>query len=171
MSNALPWIALVVSILSAAFAGSAWWISREKLRLDLYDRRFGVYLRTLDFWYALSDWKPTDNERHSTTLQDSPELRTAQIAFIKASREAQFLFDDASGIHKLLEQVHSDSIGVVGYKRDIAHHPAEPQQVITNYNEKEVRRQRFDDAIPLLEQKLAKYLDFHSLSAWDDSDY
>lgn len=96
---------------------------------------------------------------------------TAQIAFIKASREAQFLFDDASGIHKLLEQVHSDSIGVIGYKRDIAHHPAEPQQVITSYHDKEVRRQRFDNAIPLLEQKLAKYLDFHSLSAWDDTDY
>jgi hypothetical protein len=94
-----------------------------------------------------------------------------QIAFIKASREAQFLFDDASGIHKLLEQAHSDSVWVIGYKRDIAQHPAEPQQMIASYNEKEFHRQRFDDAIPLLEKKLAKYLDFHSLYAWNDLEY
>jgi hypothetical protein len=91
-------IAMVVSILSFGAAAAAWWVSREKLRLDLYNRRFDVYLKTLDFWYALSRWKPTDKEILSCNLVDSPELSDSQIAFIKASRESQFLFDDSSGM-------------------------------------------------------------------------
>ena len=75
MSDALPWISFAVSVFSVSIAGSAWWVSREKLRLDLYNRRFDIYLRTLDFWHALGDWKPTDQEKKFTTLQDSPELR------------------------------------------------------------------------------------------------
>ena len=109
-----------VSVVSACIAGAAWWTSREKLRLDLYNRRFETYSRTLDFYYALSDWTPTELEKASTSLQDSRELSKTQRAFIKASREAQFLFDDGSGIHQLLEQMHKDTVQFIGYRRDIA---------------------------------------------------
>ena len=88
MSDALPWIAIVVSIMSAAFAGTAWWTSREKLRLDLYDRRFKIYLKTINLYHILSRWQPSIVEQRMTTLQDSPKLERAQRSFIKAS--AQF---------------------------------------------------------------------------------
>jgi hypothetical protein len=110
-------IALTVAMASAYFTGTASWTSREKLRLDLYNRRFDIYSRTLDFYHALSGWIPTELEKRETSLQDSLELRTTQRAFIKASREAGFLFDDDSGIQKLLEQMHTDSIGIIGYLR------------------------------------------------------
>src|ERR1700691_607728 len=106
MTNVVPWLALAVSVASACFAGAAWWTGREKLRLDIYNRRFDVYSRALDFYQALLEWNPTGSEKTSTSLQDSPELRAMQRAFIKASREAQFLFDDDSGIHRRLEQMH-----------------------------------------------------------------
>src|SRR5208283_3299593 len=96
VSRLISMIALAVSAASLCVAGLAWWINRERLRLDLYNRRFDVYSRTLDFYHALIEWKPTDLERTQTSLQDSPQLRNAQKAFIKGSREAQFLFDDAS---------------------------------------------------------------------------
>jgi len=47
------------------------------------------------------------------------EDRKAQRAFMKASGEAKFLFDDASGVHKQLEQMPVDTMGIIGYKRNI----------------------------------------------------
>ena len=81
--NTVAWIALAVSAGSACFAGVASWTSRERLRLDLYNRRFEIYSRTLDFYHALLEWKPTESERMTTSLQDSPELRTTHRVFIK----------------------------------------------------------------------------------------
>jgi hypothetical protein len=164
MNSNATWIALAVSILSAIFAGAAWWISREKLRLDLYNRRFDIYLKTLDFWHALSTWNPTQNEKDSTDLQDSRELWDYQRAFIKASREAQFLFEDESGIHKLLECIHSDGMGIIGFKRDLAPKIAGMHEAMqSSYNQFLERQQRMDRSIFVLEEKLAPYLDFHSL--------
>src|SRR5216684_1445740 len=97
--------AVVISVASAGVAFAAWRTSREKLRLDLYNRRFDIYSRTLDLLHILETWQPSELEKNSASLQQSPDLEKAQRAFVKASREAQFLFDDASGVHKLLEQM------------------------------------------------------------------
>jgi hypothetical protein len=164
VGNAIPWLAFFVSVVSAFFAGAAFWISREKLRLDLYNRRFDVYRRTLDFYHALHDWSPTEAEKAATSLQDSPELRNTQRAFIKASREAQFLFDDESKLHRRLEQMHEDMMRVIGFKRDVA--PAlrgQPAEDATF----ERSLKRINEAIPLLEQGMSRYLDFHTLSIWN----
>jgi len=166
MSNAVPLFALTVSVASACLAGAAWWTSREKLRLDLYNRRFDVYSRTLDFYHSLQLWTPTDLEKASTSLQDSAELRKTQRAFIKASREAQFLFSDASGIHKRLEQMHVDTMLIIRYRRDIAPKVIGQPEMISEHAKFTERLKRIDDSIPLLEQELSKYLDFHALSAW-----
>jgi len=166
MGNVVPLFALTVSVASACLASAAWWTSREKLRLDLYNRRFDVYSRTLDFYHSLHEWTPTDLEKASTSLQDSAELRKTQRAFIKASREAQFLFADASGIHKRLEQMHADTLFIIGYKRDTAPNLVGQPETISEYQKFAERLKRIEDSIPLLEQELSKYLDFHALSAW-----
>ncbi|MGC2285089.1 MAG: hypothetical protein WA542_07570 [Candidatus Acidiferrum sp.] len=163
VSGAIPWIALAVSVVSVCFAGAVWWTSREKLRLDLYNRRFDVYSRTLDFYHALLGWEPTELETAKTSLRDSPELGNTQKAFIKASREAQFLFDDASGIQKQLEQVHTDTIWVIGYKRDLPRNSLDPSTRISAFNEFTERMNRINASIPLLEEKMSRYLDFHAL--------
>jgi hypothetical protein len=164
--NNVAWIALAVSVVSACFAGVASWTSRERLRLDLYNRRFEVYSRTLDLYHALLEWKPTETERMTTSLRDSPELRTTQRAFIKASREAQFLFKDVSGIKKQLEQIHSDSIRIIGYLRDFLPKLNGRPEFISANQECDECWKRFHEAIPSLEEKMSEYLDFHALLAW-----
>ena len=159
-------IAIAVATASAFFAGAAWWMSREKLRLDLYNRRFDVYSRTLDFYHALLGWKPTVAEKKETSLEDSLELRMTQRAFIKASREAGFLFDDASGIQKQLEQMHADSIEIIGYLRDFLPKLVGGPDFISANEKCDELLKRFSDAIPSLEQKLSKYLNFHALLVW-----
>jgi hypothetical protein len=163
VSGAIAWIALAVSAVSVCFAGAVWWTSREKLRLDLYNRRFDIYSRTLDFFHALGGWEPTDAERATTSLQDSPALANAQKSFIKASREAQFLFDDASGVQKLLEQVNTDAFWVIGYKRDLPGKSLDPPTVISAFNEFTERMNRINASIPLLEARMSRCLDFHAL--------
>jgi hypothetical protein len=167
VSNAVPWLALIVSVASALFTAAAVWISRERLRLDLYNRRFDVYSRTLDFCHALFDWRPTDLEKATSSLKDSPKLKQSQRAFLKASREAQFLFDDKSGIHKRLEQIHRDAIRVIGFRRNVA--PVldgQPEMFFQQHSEFQRSLQRIDESIPLLEQEMLCYLDFRSLSTW-----
>ena len=163
-TNLVPWVALAVSVASLCFAGAAWWTSREKLRLDLYTRRFDVYSRTLDFYHAILEWSPADPGKTSASLQESSELRKAQTAFIKASRESQFLFDDDSGVHKRLEKMHDDTMGIIGYKRDLAPALNGPDLVRANQEFTE-RWKRVHASIPLLEKGMKKYLDFHSISA------
>lgn len=50
-------IATVAIAIYVAFVGTFQWITaREKLRLDLYDRRFDVYARTVEFMQSLMFW-------------------------------------------------------------------------------------------------------------------
>lgn len=160
MIDAAPWVAIAVSVASVFFTGFAWRTTHQKLRLDLYNKRFDVYSRTLDFYHALSEWgRPTDSEMASTSLQDSPELRAAQKAFIKASREAGFLFDKDSGIQKRLEQMHYDTMGVIGYKRHLGPKLVGPALISATAEFAECLK-RITNASPTLEQMMMEYLDF-----------
>jgi hypothetical protein len=165
MVHVVSLAALAVSLASACVACAVWWTNREKLRLDLYNRRFDIYNRTLDFYHALLKWNPSEMEMMSTSLRESPELEKMQSAFIKASREAQFLFDDNSRVHKRLEQLNADAMGIIGYKRDVAPKLNGPDLLTENQKFSE-RWNRIHAAMPLLEQGLSKYLDFHRLTAW-----
>jgi hypothetical protein len=53
MSDTVSWTAVALSIASASIATVAAWTNREKLRLDLYDRRFSIYVRAADLRYQL----------------------------------------------------------------------------------------------------------------------
>jgi len=164
ITTAVSVFALLVSVASACFAGFGWRTNHQKLRLDLYNRRFDVYSRTLDFYHALQEWEPTDVEKTTTSLHDSPELRATQRAFIKAKEEARFLFDDDAGIHGQLEQMHKDTIGIIGYKRDYAPKlGGQTQMIIAAHAEFTERLNRINDAIPALQKALSDYLDFHAV--------
>jgi hypothetical protein len=158
-------VSACIAVVSACVAFAAWRTSREKLRLDLYNRRFDIYSRTLDLLHVLETWNPSESEKSRASLQESPELEKAQRAFTKASREAQFLFDDASGVHKTLEQMHTDVIAIIGLKRDAL--PKFWGEAFVEQNQKLTAcLNRVNGVAPLLEKGMKKYLDFHALSAW-----
>ncbi len=165
MAHIVSLAALAVSLASACVACAVWWTNREKLRLDLYNRRFDIYSRTLDLYHALLKWSPSETEKMSTSLRESSELEQVQRAFIKASREAQFLFDDKSEVYKRLEQLSADAMGIIGYKRDVAPKLNGPE-LLTESQKFSERWSRVHAAMPLLEQGLSKYLDFHRLTGW-----
>jgi hypothetical protein len=88
MSSALKTIEGIATVIIAVYVASIgtfqWFTAREKLRLDLYNRRFEVYLRALDFMQALMMWSSIPPE----------ERQPKRIAFIRATRESRFLFAD-----------------------------------------------------------------------------
>ena len=73
MAEGIAFFAVIISLYAA-------YINEQKLRLDLYNRRFEVYSRTIDFYQALQKWERSkDNE-------------LVELKFIKAFLESRFLF-------------------------------------------------------------------------------
>jgi hypothetical protein len=146
-------------------AGIAWWsvqrqiratreIEATKVRLDLYNRRFEIFVSIFDFYEALIGWKGT------------PEQRAAQTRFFRAYQESGFLFSKESGIEETLKRLHEASGKVIGFKE---HGEAFKSGGVEFYLEqfKEMNRVLlvdFDAALPKLKAELGKYLNFHTIT-------
>jgi len=105
----------LVAFTPVAIAGFAAWIAlrqmqtaRRKLRLDLYQRRFAVYERTVAIYQLLI--RPLEEPLSETFEKTFKE-------FIVASRESQILFEKSSGIFPLLKKFHAKTFKVIGYKQ------------------------------------------------------
>ena len=76
--------ALAISVLAFVVSLFAAFINAEKLRLDLYNRRFEVYTKTMRLFHALLNLERSYKDGSFSELRD---------AFIISWRESQFLFD------------------------------------------------------------------------------
>jgi uncharacterized membrane-anchored protein YhcB (DUF1043 family) len=128
--------------------------TKEKERLELYDRRFAVYLKTLEFHHALA------GPREFFLTED---FRALHRDFIKVARESQYLFDDSSGIHKLLEQLHVEAFKIKAVKENRKELP--PELLTRMFEESMAALTIFNDAIPELEKQLKPYLNFQKVLA------
>ena len=89
--------------LMAAMAGFLTWrVAHQKLKLDLYDKRFAIYEAALDF-YLLKDGHLDSG--------DPKRVEDIHRTFIRACREAKFLFDTASGVFEALDKVRCMAVG------------------------------------------------------------
>ena len=158
------WVDYLVSltpICVALFAALIGWrqssFTKEKLRLDLYNKRFDVYEKTLFFYQAITMYDGSRSEDFQAQLRD----------FSKAMKESQFLFDEGSGIYATLSRLHADSFKVIGFKEgagkevfDSGDHVAfskmhtDMQDVLTS----------FAFRIDSIEKAIAPYLNFHKIA-------
>ena len=147
---------VLISALVAWIARQQWRTNREKLRLDLYERRFAVYESTLAFYQALiGGGEPIPSESFSAV----------QKSFVKSYRESQFLFKPDSGIFALLGEVHSRSFSIIGLKEEgkgLSTHPETFRKVTAEASETLSFLHR---AIEKLEHEIAPYLNFHKVLA------
>jgi len=98
-------IATVVIAIFVAFIGAfQLFTARQKLLLDLYNRRFEIYLRTVDFMWALKEWE---------FLSDVAKVER-RIAFMRAMRESRYLFAGDASILNLLEEFDRRSVSITG---------------------------------------------------------
>jgi hypothetical protein len=84
----------IIALFVACIGYRQWKTNQEKLRLDLYNRRFDIFVRVLDYYQDIFAER-SDIETHLQTRQK----------FIKAVRESRFLFPKSSSIHPHLEEM------------------------------------------------------------------
>lgn len=155
------WIDHVTAILPLCIAAYAVWVAtwqsktnREKLRLDLYGRRFHIYEATLTFYQCLME----PNENLSTT-----EFLSQHRDFIKSCRESRFLFDSSSGIPSLLEELQSQSFKIIGFKKHGADLASDPPTQIKMSDQMHETFILFENSMKRIESAMGKYLDFHNI--------
>ena len=77
-------------------------INAEKLKLDLYNKRFEIYTDAIRFYQELIS-REVSYDTHSR--------------FINSKEASYFLFADDPEIYKILDEMHSQSFKVTGAKQ------------------------------------------------------
>jgi lipopolysaccharide export LptBFGC system permease protein LptF len=117
--------------------------NRDKLNLDLYEKRFEVYQRTLTFYQMLMD----------KTL-DTPTHRS----FIESKEAAFFLFPDNREIFDLLDRVNLNSFEVTELKNKIEESKGSPDYLIQSFHERDSAMSEISEDIKRLKVFLSPYL-------------
>jgi hypothetical protein len=147
---ATPAIALIVAIITY----QQWRTNQAELRLDLYNRRFAVYLCCLDLRLAI-------------LRRDEPECRRLFDPFVRAFRESRFMFPESSSVYRWIYDFYGKANYAINFSRTSPVGQFDPDgldpEEVRMWPEK--REQAFDNVPPIaeLEEKLAPLLNFHDL--------
>ncbi|EHK5438639.1 hypothetical protein I8Y03_001887 [Aeromonas hydrophila] len=152
---------LLVSICTAFVSFSQMRIASAKTRLDLYNKRFSIYLAAIDYYHSL--WQ----EYSEDAVKD---INGKAIAFVKAYRESQFLFDTSSGIYETLGEIQECGSTMSFYiKRRVecdVKKNEDRSDLIVLLNAYNNSYHLFDLKLKVLEIKMKKYLDFSNIDGW-----
>ncbi|MGP8259925.1 MAG: hypothetical protein ACLQM6_08245 [Acidobacteriaceae bacterium] len=140
-----------------------WFTAREKLRLDLYNRRFEVYASTMDYMQTVMVWK----------LVSEGKRVEQREAFIRAMFESDFLFEDNPRIQSLLDEFNNRSFAMVYFHQRYGEPKAlQLPDFGQNHKEYESNVQWILNARESLKTMLTPYLAFrnrtvgHRLRLW-----
>lgn len=141
---------LVVSAAVACIAAAQWVLARQKLRLDLYDRRFGIYNSALLFYSTLISWSGSDQDR------------AVQRQFFEALQASRFLFSNKSGIFELYDELHREAFKVIGPKDHREAFSGDPEISRAMFEaSNHVLLTLFPQSLDKIRKRIGPYLDFH----------
>src|SRR5271166_632205 len=127
-------------------------IAAEKLRHDLYDRRFAIIVSIFEYYQAIISWAGTE------------EQKAARDRFFRAYQEAGFLFKSESRIEAILKELNDDGNKVIGFKEHSDQFRPHPALYLEKFNEStDIQTKKFDDGLRQLKVALRQYLDFANL--------
>lgn len=147
----LALLPIIISFAVALIAWSQYRTAKNKLRLDLYNRRFAVYDKTLSYYqvYYL-------RELNSEMIQNSA------AEFIHAYRESLFLFGRESGVYKVLTEI-KDTFGyLIAYDARLKSDSIDKDELYAWYKIKESKPDP-TKLMESLEQALMPWLDFQKI--------
>lgn len=148
---------LLISLATFSVAYSQMRIASAKTKLDLYNKRFAVYVSALDYYQA------TWNESHENIKEKGNQ-------FTKFYRESKFLFESSDGIYETLGKIQQNgsSIGFYKehkYKRD--NNLTDDIVDINTLHESSVNASaNFERNLIELEKQIDKYIQFKTISGW-----
>lgn len=117
--------------------------NRQKLKLDLYNKRFEIYTTTLKFYQEI-----ISNSLTSETHKD----------FIEKKEAAKFLFSEDASIYELLDELNENSLIVKNFKKYRKEIESSPETLIKAQEEYQKVFSWLDKAVKSLSNKLEKYL-------------
>jgi hypothetical protein len=92
---------IFISLVAVVISTFSYFVASERFRLDLYNKRFDIYMRTVKFYQALLN--------SEVGMADGRPFVALRADFIIASRESRFLFSPESGVYDLLNRLNSAS--------------------------------------------------------------
>jgi hypothetical protein len=146
-------VVAVVGVATLAVAWSQMRIASAKTKLDLYNKRFNVYLAALEYYqYAYSD--------NRVDLKQKAEKLT------HAYRETKFLFNSEDGIYETLGKIQKGAGIVRAYDecRREGKFDTDRERILAKRNGDALLAMEKD--LLDLEEKLGKYLSFHNVRGW-----
>lgn len=126
-------------------------LSREKLRLDLYERRWKIFKSIFDFYYVMIAWTGTDGQK------------VARDQFFMAYQESAFLFDPADGVEQLLKDLNDKGRKVMSYKDGSLQGWDAKSKADLAKEAGEIQTFGFEEGLTKLKNAMAKYLGFKNL--------
>lgn len=151
-------IAAAMLALATFFVGfSQMKIASAKVKLDLYNKRFNVYVAALEYYQAM--WN------HPVSMAN---LNQKAESFIKHYRESSFLFSTKDGIYETLTRI-KDSGAVVKtheeWKQDSSGtHSIGNMDAL--HTKSVTARERIGTDLQTLEKQMADYIDFRAVEGW-----
>jgi hypothetical protein len=144
----------LISLLALTVAGFSLVVASERFRLDLYNKRYDIYVRTVKFYWVL-----VRSEEAAAQLGNFEQLRSD---FILASRESLFLFPPESGVPQLLDRLNNASFTITGTRETAKGLP--PDQIIENQKRFGEALRLWNESLVPLEGLMAPYLNYHYAS-------
>jgi len=142
---------LIISVAVVVIGWFQFKINKHKLRLDLYNRRFAVYEKTLSYFQSYYS---------RNTIPESTASSASE--FVRAYRESIFLFGADSAVHKRLTEF-KDTLGfLIQFDEKFKSDPYDKDE----YRGWSAKKQSIADPATLmkaLEDDLLPWLDFKKI--------
>lgn len=147
-------LAMAPLLISAVVAWIAWAqykTSQNKLKLDLYNRRFSIYERTLNYYLA-----------YTATDRSDEFIDKCSADFIRAYRESVFLFGGASPVYQTLTTIKDTLAFLVDFDRRFRTSPYDKDEYRA-FSEIKNAKPDMTQQLLELESSLASWLDFRKI--------
>lgn len=129
-----------------------WRLARQKLRLDLYNRRYAIYESLLTFYPILIGWK------------GEPEQKAVYDRFFRASKEAKFLFSHKSGIPALFDEMMDDAAYAIGFTDNVESIRTDRNLLMEMHAKTtEIHVTKFDRHFKTLTAAITPFIRFHAV--------
>ncbi len=140
----------LIAVFVAFVAYRQWMVARQKLRLDLYNKRFAIFEVALKLY---------QESLGGTELTES-EYEELHRKFITAMIEARFLFSPDAGIAKLMEDFNKSIFVVKGSRRTMKTQGIPPEELNKVFNKFTEEQMQLPKKLEDLERRMKPYLAF-----------
>ncbi|WP_448092697.1 hypothetical protein [Pseudomonas lini] len=145
--------AALISLATFTVGYSQMRIATAKTKLDLYNKRFSVYLAALEFYQYM----------HSDAQED---LKSKSNKLVHAYRESKFLFDTKDGIYETVGRIQKAGAPVRAYNEFRKNAIEDGDRAMKLFDKSQAALLDMEKDIYVLEDQLKDYLSFHNVRGW-----